>query len=126
MKDSFKKAVRNVAFAGGLLALSACSTAPSAYYSEGQNYNGYRTQIQQMPTNCTIRTQRNGQVIGGHIVYDAGTAREVCVASNNANQRVRGSNPVGELRNQTQQMNNTVRAINNFGRTLNQFGEGWK
>lgn len=120
MGDFFRKAVVVGTLLSSASMVSGCGLSPSRY-SENGFYNGDRTQIQQMPMDCTIATRRTGQVIGGTVQYYPGTAREVCVASNNANQRQRGTDPARQINSDLNQINRALSNLNSIQRNIERF-----
>ena len=73
---------------------TGCATS-SGIYSEGSDYNGQRTRIQNQPTDCTITMQRGGTYNGGRTTQVGnGSWSERCVSSPYGSQRQRGTNVV--------------------------------
>lgn len=74
--------------------LSGCVAESSGSLNEYSDGSTQRTQLSNLPVNCTIVTQERGVVNGRYVSYGQGTASRTCVASNSPQQRISGTNPL--------------------------------
>ena len=61
--------------------VGGCVQSTPSYYSEGPDYNGQRTAIQNQPMRCDVYTSEVGQVNGGTTTFNGGTAVRNCVST---------------------------------------------
>lgn len=117
ISSNFKRLAGASALALAAAFTTGCASGPSGYYSEGGDYNGQRTRIDNQQMDCTIVTERSGTLRGGSTTQVGdGTFSEKCVSSPHANQRQRGTDPIqreieNTKRNVTRDIGNEVRSV---------------
>lgn len=91
---------------------SGCASYGTTY-SEGPDYNGQRTRIDNQQMDCTVITQRSGTYRGGSTTQVGdGTFTERCVSSPYTDHRRYGTSPAGIMENLGERVGrNTAREV---------------